>query len=58
MVLLMWSVAAYKLARVVGLNGVYSSLLVASRGITAGSVFATVEMRIVVLEALDYVMDN
>jgi hypothetical protein len=58
MVLLRLSAAAYRLARVIGVNGVYSSLLVASRGITAGSVFATVEMRIVVLEALDYVVDN
>ena len=52
-VLLKLSIAAYKLARVVGVQGVFSNLLFASRGITAGSVFATIEMRIVVIEALD-----
>ena len=55
-VLLRLSVAAYKLQRAVGVEGVYSALLVAQRGITAGSVFATIEMRIVMIEALDRVV--
>eukprot|EP00973_Karenia_brevis_P068297 9501627-Karenia_brevis.AAC.1 len=58
LVLLRLSIAAYKLARAVGVNGVFSSLLIAGRGITAGSVFATIEMRIVVIEALDTVLSS
>ncbi len=47
------SLAAYRLVRVVGINGVFSAGIVASRGITAGSTMATVELRILLLDLLD-----
>ena len=40
------SLAAYRIPRVLGADGVYSRVVVASRGITAGSVFATTELRL------------
>jgi len=51
--LLRMSLAAYRLPRAVGMDGAYSRLIVASRGITAGSVFATTELRVVLLDAID-----
>ena len=38
-VLLRLSIAAYRLARVVGVDGVFSIMMLATRGITAGSAF-------------------
>ena len=52
-VLLKLSIAAYRLSRVVGVDGIFSCAMHATRGITAGSVFATIEMRIVMIDALD-----
>lgn len=40
------SLAAYKIARAIGVGGVYSALVFALRGITAGSGFATTELRV------------
>jgi len=42
------SVASYRLARSIGIDGAYSRMVVATRGITAGSVFATSELRIII----------
>lgn len=47
------SLAAYRLPRAIGVEGVYSRLIVASRGITAGSGFATTELRILLLDIVD-----
>jgi len=48
------SVASYRLARSIGIDGSYSRLVMATRGITAGSVFATSELRIIMLDAMDF----
>ena len=53
LVLLRLGMAAYRLLRRVGVDGVYSREVVATRGITAGSVFATVELRVIMLEIFD-----
>jgi hypothetical protein len=42
---LRFSVAAYRLGRRVSIDGVLSSVVAACRGITAGSTFATTELR-------------
>ena len=44
------SLAAYRLARAIGISGVFSRIVVASRGITAGSGFATTELRILLYD--------
>lgn len=51
--LLKLSIGAYRLGRAVGVEGVFSVIMTATRGITAGSVFATIEMRLVMLQAVD-----
>ena len=48
------SVASYRLMRTIGIDGAYSRMVTATRGITAGSVFATSELRIIMLDAMDY----
>ena len=53
--LLRLSLAAYLLGRAVGIHGVFSVLLFASRGITAGSTFATAELRLLLIDLLDEV---
>ena len=40
------SLAAYRIARTVGVDGVYSEKMIATRGITAGSGMATSELRL------------
>ena len=50
--LLRLSLAAYRLARTIGVDGVYSRLIVATRGITAGSGFATSELRVLMLDLI------
>jgi hypothetical protein len=50
--LLRLSLAAYALARAVGVAGVYSALLFPTRRITAGSTFATTELRLLLLTVL------
>ena len=47
------ALAAYRAPRVIGADGVYSRLVRASRGITAGSGTATAELRVLVLGLLD-----
>jgi hypothetical protein len=49
------SLAAYRVARSVGIDGVYSVLLVATRGITAGSGFATTELRLLLIGVVETV---
>ena len=51
--LLRLSLAAYRLPRAIGVEGVYSRQIVACRGITAGSGFATTELRILLLDVID-----
>ncbi len=50
--LLRLSLAAYRLARSIGTDGVFSRILVAVRGITAGSGFATTELRLFMLDTM------
>ena len=47
------SLAAYRMQRVVSVEGLYSRPIVAARGITAGSGFATTELRILLLDVID-----
>ena len=49
---LILSLAAYRLQRSAGVNGVYSRMLRATRGITAGSGFATSELRLLLLDMM------
>ena len=51
--LLRLSLAAYRLHHSVGVDGIHSRLIVATRGITAGSGFATTELRILLLDIID-----
>ena len=44
------SIAAYRLMRSVGVEGVYSRLIKATRRITAGSGFATVELKVIMYD--------
>ena len=46
------SLAAYRLARSLGVDGVYSATVVATRGITAGSGFATTELRVILFDLI------
>ena len=52
LVVLRLSFAAYRLHRAIGVDGTFSILLVATRGLTAGSGFATVELRLILHEAM------
>ena len=47
------SLASYRLSRAIGVDGVYSRLVVATCGITAGSVFATYELKVLLLGICD-----
>jgi len=51
--LLRLSLAAYRLPRTVGVDRCYSRLVTATRGITAGSCFATTELRLLMLDVVD-----
>jgi len=51
--LLRMSLAAYRLPRTVGVDGCYSRLITATCGITAGSCFATTELRVLLLDVVD-----
>ena len=46
-------IAAYLLPRTIGVDGVYTCLMLATRGIVAGSVTATIELRALLIEFLD-----
>ena len=48
------SPAAYRLARTLGVDGAYSKLIVATRGITAGAGFATIELELLLYETMDH----
>ena len=56
--LLRMSLASYRLKRVVGVDGTYSRTIQATRGITAGSTFASTELRLLlnrmVKESVNY----
>ena len=58
-ILLRLSLSAYRLARAMGIQGIYATIVVATQGITAGSGFATDElhaiMYVIVREAYGYV---
>jgi len=54
--LLRLSIGAYRLARSIGVDGVYSRIVFATRGITAGSCFATTELRVLLLDVIDEAM--
>ena len=47
--LLRMSLAAYRLSRTIGVDGAFSRKVEATRGITAGSGFATSELRLLYL---------
>ena len=49
------SIAANRLGRRISIGGIVSAVIAACRGITAGSTFATTELRVLVLAALDLV---
>ncbi|MCP3879746.1 MAG: hypothetical protein GY701_15350, partial [Sulfitobacter sp.] len=53
--LLRLSLAAYRIPRRISIGGVLSVSLVATRGITAGSSFATTELRLILIRCLDRV---
>ena len=50
--LLKLSIAAYKIGRIIVVDGVCSYMLYALRGITAGSVFATIELRVLLIKSV------
>ncbi len=50
LVVLRLSLAAYRMQRVVGIDGVYAIIARATCGITAGSGFATTELRLLLLD--------
>lgn len=52
MAILRLSIAAYRLCRAIGVDGVYSRFITANRGITAGSGFATSELRVLMLDLI------
>ena len=47
------SLAAYRLPRTIGIDGCYSREVKAQRGITAGSGFATTELRLLLMDVLE-----
>jgi len=47
------SLASYRAPRAIGVDGIYTRQIVASRGITAGSTFATPELRCLLLSMVD-----
>ena len=55
LLLLRLSLAAYRIARVVGVGGIFSRLIYPTRGIVAGSGFATRELRALVIGVFDRV---
>ena len=56
--LLKLSIAAYLLGRVIVVDGVCSYTLFAVRGITAGSVLATIELRVLLIKCMDTVISR
>jgi hypothetical protein len=58
LVILRLSLAAYRLCRAVGIDGVFSRGIRAVRGITAGSGFATSELRLLLQDVVERVQHN
>jgi hypothetical protein len=58
LVVLRLSLAAYRLSRVIGIDGIYSRKVFATRGITAGSGFATSELRVLLQGVLERVQSR
>ena len=58
LVLLRLSIDAYRCPRTIGIDGVYSREIVATRGITAGSGTATTELRILLQEMMVEIGDR
>ena len=54
--ILRMSFAAYRMPRALGIDGAYSRTIVAVLGITAGSAFATTELRILLYEVVTLTM--
>jgi len=54
--LLRLSLSSYRLRRSIGVDAVYSRLVLAACGITAGSTFATSELRLLLIGAIDMVI--
>ncbi len=52
-IVLQLSLAAYRLLRTIGVDGVYSRTIKATRGITAGSGFAHSELRVLLLDLIN-----
>ena len=50
------SIAAYRLPRAVSIAAVFSCLVIATRGITAGAIHATIELRLLLIQPLDTAM--
>ena len=46
------TLAAYRLPRSVGIDGAYSRTIIASRGITAGAVSATIDLKVLLYECI------
>ena len=44
--------AAYRLSRTIGVDGIFSRTVVATRGITAGAGFAALELRLLLLDLM------
>jgi hypothetical protein len=53
LLILRLSIAAYKLGRTIVVDGVCTAIIWANRGITAGSVHATIELRVLLIQWLD-----
>jgi hypothetical protein len=58
LILLRLSLQAYRLTRSIGIGGVYSRHITATRGITAGSGFATSELRLLMLGLMQALQDR
>ena len=51
--LIRMSLKAYRLPRRIGVNGIFSRLVLALQGVTAGDTFATTYMRLIMLSVMD-----
>lgn len=58
MALIRLSLASYRLARSIGIDGAYSRLVVTTRGITAGAGFATTELEVLLYDTMDCMHRN
>ena len=56
--ILKMALAAYRLPRVIGIGGVFSKAMVATKGATAGCVFATLELRAMILQIGDAICNR